>query len=1698
MSGILSTNNNIADFLFKKNLGIVDSQPGASYSIESSGNAKTKLFSSQLFSQIVPLNIPTDFTSPIQYVNANGTLSNTNNGLGLGTVQSSISYPYIQKVTGLKLENIVNINTYRFNDPSTSGNINLLQNAIPFNYNPDFSKSYTYTLYAEKGSPYSGSVSNPIAVSKYIIDTDAGYLYIVAGDWSSTFGTCFVSFYRYNGTIGIPTNIGNFAGAYLQGTGAIAYGGSAGYTGQGVNALAIGNFAGAYGQGTGSIAIGAFAGPTGMSANSIALNASGVSLHATGPTGGFYVAPIASYSGSVGPFTLLAYGADKQIVGITGAGMASMGILTVGGITGATGSFTALGATSIVTTSITGATGSFTALGATTIATSSITGATGSFTALSATSITTSSITGATGSFTALGATSIATSSITGATGSFTALEATAIATSSITGATGSFTALGATAIATSSITGATGSFTALGATTITTTNIAGATGYFTSLGAQEIIGSTGIFNFLIVKDVEYVKVSYTSQEYSVTGMTGAIGYFTDFGSNTITTSSITGAMGSFTSLGATSIATSSITGATGSFTALGSTSITTSSITGATGSFTALGSTSITTSSITGATGSFTSLGATSIATSSITGATGSFTALGAMSITTSSITGATGSFTALGATSITTSSITGATGSFTALEAGTGYIGNVVTSKIGTHAGMINQGANALAIGTFAGAYGQGTGSIAIGAFAGPTGMSANSIVLNASGTALAGTGPTGGFYVAPIASYKNASNPTGPFQLLAYGPDNQIVTVTGATGLNLSLSTPTVTYDSWLLANMIGAPPAVESLAVDSFTTTDVYITFSYPSQMYSGLSQSGLLPYINNMFVNIGMDGVSGIDINGVTGINYIDTNYSYIAPFPGFKNSFSKNFIAQTTPVEPAHVVQCINVTKSASKSSGLGTYTTTKTTPGKTLKSYTIPYTSLTSTQLATFYIWYANNNPNKNVAFIPFQYKGAQNPTQVGSLIITPSATSQSITITFTGSDMIDSGDALSTASINYAISYKSIDGSNKHRYGGTKLSRDVNGQTIGPTGATGGNQSQTNSASIYPDTRYSVTVNASNTTLGPSSFTGTTVTSANTTTGPAPPASQTSRSDPLSLNVLSAKSVFGGSTVSNLLKTTTNTLPSLTRPFNIHNSYESRGYTGPDPLVDFTSNLSGPVGSIGPSASIYGFSGSYSYPPSQQGGINLSFTTPVDINKDDATNGTDGYYLKTDTTVSISNASNIVASSNQYTLCVTGTYSSGNGASASAATTFYYDGETGTNGIPSISSQPTISIASASTGAVCGINVVTSISFNVGVIGVTGIGQYFYNKDGIISYTPNGPSALSFTPSREMDLSKLTSGTGANGFNTPISFQNTVELSGISNSLYYAGPVGVSVTPYNLGNTGGSPGSSNTFPLIFDPVSITALQTQTSIGTITTNNNTIIGTRVAPPSPNTIGNESANNPNNLLNNLTNGEVSFSSTPFLNTKSLKEPPYNYELLYINGKYTNTTTINYSGYLGNLGDSFNYTELGSFNNYRYATFAWIAKKLGSLPIVFTLNSDATNIGQISIDSVSGIAKIGSYPIILFFRIEDATSRESLNNTNATVKPISTPWINGNLLNQFNSDTTFGSGNYNLTTKSFNGLSSITQTGTSISFNVLLANALAESSDSKTYIYCRIGIPIPRTTPTTVPSFSFSSITCTIN
>jgi len=330
------------DLLFKKYLGITYSNT-VTFDLEAPGNSRPKLFSnSQLYSQPIPSIAPSGPISLLTpqtitntnispdlvltgYTDQNGLISQTDNYLG--TVYTSKSYPWIQYIKNLKLEAVIAGFSYRFTNPATKNN--LLSNVIPFNYDPA-NNSYTTYLYTSTGNKYNDLTS--ISQNFYFIDIDAGYLIILNKNWDPiVHGLPLISFYRYNGSIGIPTNLGTFAGSYNQGAGAIAYGNYAGYTGQGVNSISIGQNAGQYKQGTGSIAIGYLAGPTGMQSNSIALNASGKELYATGPTGGFYVDPVASYSESKGPFTLLAYGADKQIVSVTGTVLTNMGIGGGGG-----------------------------------------------------------------------------------------------------------------------------------------------------------------------------------------------------------------------------------------------------------------------------------------------------------------------------------------------------------------------------------------------------------------------------------------------------------------------------------------------------------------------------------------------------------------------------------------------------------------------------------------------------------------------------------------------------------------------------------------------------------------------------------------------------------------------------------------------------------------------------------------------------------------------------------------------------------------------------------------------------------------------------------------------------------------------------------------------------------------------------------------------------------------------------------------------------------------------------------------------------------------------------------------------------------------------------------------------------------------------------------------------------------------------
>jgi hypothetical protein len=114
--------------------------------------------------------------------------------------------------------------------------------------------------------------------------------------------------------------------------------------------------------------------------------------------------------------------------------------------------------------------------------------------------------------------------------------------------------------------------------------------------------------------------------------------------------------------------------------------------------------------------------------------------------------------------------------------------YDGSYITVSNATTTWTLNNNSNgfSVALGNQAGYQNQGQNAIAIGNYAGYQNQTANSIILNATGSVVNTFAP--GFYVAPIASY--VASPSGSYNLLAYGTDNQVV----QTGITLIQNTQT----------------------------------------------------------------------------------------------------------------------------------------------------------------------------------------------------------------------------------------------------------------------------------------------------------------------------------------------------------------------------------------------------------------------------------------------------------------------------------------------------------------------------------------------------------------------------------------------------------------------------------------------------------------------------------------------------------------------------------------------------------------------------------------------------------------------------------------------------------------------------------------------------------------------------------------
>jgi hypothetical protein len=262
MSGIQTTDK--TNILFKKFQGYANTDNAINNEFQE--NARPFVMPNRIFSQDIPstapaLNTATNIT--VSYINIPG-----NPAFNI-TYKKEVatSFSHIVKYTDVQLFGFsgkVN-NAFYYND--VNGNTNLLQQAIPSNY--DSAGSYGITVRTNGGVV--------ILPTDYSFDYDAGLITFYNYAGVSQLLPPKVTFWRYEGIIGIVDKastrvaIGQTAGSNNQAAGAVAIGNTAGQLSQDQDVVAIGSFAGSNFQRSGAVAVGFGAGRTSQQSNSISV-----------------------------------------------------------------------------------------------------------------------------------------------------------------------------------------------------------------------------------------------------------------------------------------------------------------------------------------------------------------------------------------------------------------------------------------------------------------------------------------------------------------------------------------------------------------------------------------------------------------------------------------------------------------------------------------------------------------------------------------------------------------------------------------------------------------------------------------------------------------------------------------------------------------------------------------------------------------------------------------------------------------------------------------------------------------------------------------------------------------------------------------------------------------------------------------------------------------------------------------------------------------------------------------------------------------------------------------------------------------------------------------------------------------------------------------------------------------------------------
>jgi hypothetical protein len=212
MSSTLTTPEKFKlDFLFKKTLG-APAALGTTFTApaEAAGSSKPKIIKNLVINQEIPTTAP---STDLSMVDISSVYIPTGSNNTADTKYISTTYPYIAKYT-LRLKSSIAGFSYYYNDPASG--LNLLESAIPFNYDPFSSYAYEVKL---DDVVVPGSGIDTAGTKSWILDTDAGYLYFPNKDAGTP--VIKITFWRYEGTYGVGSgsgisNFGNLTVSHLS------------------------------------------------------------------------------------------------------------------------------------------------------------------------------------------------------------------------------------------------------------------------------------------------------------------------------------------------------------------------------------------------------------------------------------------------------------------------------------------------------------------------------------------------------------------------------------------------------------------------------------------------------------------------------------------------------------------------------------------------------------------------------------------------------------------------------------------------------------------------------------------------------------------------------------------------------------------------------------------------------------------------------------------------------------------------------------------------------------------------------------------------------------------------------------------------------------------------------------------------------------------------------------------------------------------------------------------------------------------------------------------------------------------------------------------------------------------------------------------------------------------------------------------